>query len=83
MIAEASRREGRITLAHTVVGVKRDWSDDQIAEDVFDINMQIAPGTQNGRTGRWSCSCLVSVRLRISAKTTEKYTTKKIVLSTY
>ena len=78
VIAEASWREGRITLAHTVVGVKRDWSDDQIAEDVFDINMQIAPWTQNGRTGRWSCSCLVSVRLRISAKTTEKYRQRKL-----
>ena len=43
VIAEASWRESRVTLAHAVVGVKRDWSDDQIPEDVFGIYMQIAP----------------------------------------
>ena len=43
VIAEASRRESKVTLAHAVVGVKRDRSNDQIPEDVFGIYMQIAP----------------------------------------
>ena len=83
VIAEASWIEGRGTVAQAFVGVKRDRSDDQIAEDVRGIYMQSAPWSQNGRAGRWNCNNLVGVRLRISAKTSEKYITKEIVEITF
>lgn len=43
VIAEATWGVGRVTFSRAVVGVKRDRSDNQIAEDVFGIYMQIAP----------------------------------------
>lgn len=43
VIAEASWSKGHVTLSRAVVGVEGEWSDDQIAEDVFGIYMQIAP----------------------------------------
>jgi len=43
VIAEAFWSEGCVTLSRAVEGVKREWSDDQVAEDVFGIYMQIAP----------------------------------------
>jgi len=79
VIAEASCGEGRVALSRAVVRVKRDWSNDQITEDVFGIYMQIAPRAQNGRAGSWNCGSLVSARLRTSTKTTEEWITNKIV----
>lgn len=43
VIAEAFWSEGCVTLSRAIVGVKREWSDDQVAEDVFSIYIQIAP----------------------------------------